>query len=45
LRESAIPQGNPKEGRGADSCALNAALPAIDSKEEKPLMRQSRLKE
>jgi hypothetical protein len=34
LRESAIPQGTPKEGRGAMSCALKTARSAIDSKGE-----------
>jgi hypothetical protein len=41
-RESAIPQGSPKIGRGANSCALKTAASAIDSKGEISLARASR---
>jgi hypothetical protein len=41
-RESAIPQGNPKIGRGANSCALKPQGSAIDSKGEMSLGDASR---
>jgi hypothetical protein len=44
-RELAIPQGSPKIGRGANSCALNAAGSAIDSKGEMSLARKPLRKE
>jgi hypothetical protein len=40
-RESAIPQGNPKIGRGADSCALKTAGVGVDSKGEISLTRRN----
>jgi hypothetical protein len=44
--ESAIPQGNPKIGRGAKLCALKTAGSVIDSKGEMPLARRKdKLKE
>jgi hypothetical protein len=40
-RKSAIPQGNPKIGRGVNSCALKAAGVTIDSKGEMSLVHAS----